>query len=106
MKFKNGAKIKGSSPLTRGKHGQGDLKRKNQRLIPAHAGKTPSRLGRQKPRTAHPRSRGENVPMRRPRRRGKGSSPLTRGKHHQEAQRADQDRLIPAHAGKTSRAVP
>ena len=71
----------GSSPLTRGKLPGENDPRAGSGLIPAHAGKTPSRLGRQKPRTAHPRSRGENsaiMPVSVPR---LGSSPLTRGKH-------------------------
>ena len=35
-----------------------------------------------------------------------GSSPLTRGKHHEEAVDAYQDGLIPAHAGKTRPLAP
>ena len=51
----------------------------------------------------HPRSRGENnrrrvVAWARP-----GSSPLTRGKQEGPARRERPGRLIPAHAGKTSR---
>ena len=51
----------GSSPLTRGKPSRqlADLAR--QRLIPAHAGKTRKARTRCRPRTAHPRSRGENM---------------------------------------------
>ena len=58
------------------------------------------------PAAAHPRSRGEN---------GKaylnlavhaGSSPLTRGKLHDARQERHRPRLIPAHAGKTSRTGP
>ena len=70
-------------------------------LIPAHAGKTWERTEPLEKEEAHPRSRGENYDATRASCGLRGSSPLTRGKHHQEAQRADQDRLIPAHAGKT-----
>ena len=71
----------GSSPLTRGKHshGLGGVVRRG--LIPAHAGKTSPLLTPLAYTRAHPRSRGENLPTRRP------------------AARAAW--LIPAHAGKT-----
>ena len=71
----------GSSPLTRGKQGLAKETGLSGRLIPAHAGKTSTTTGRPGNRTAHPRSRGENVSM----------APL-----------GDQGWwLIPAHAGKT-----
>ena len=50
----------GSSPLTRGKLLWRDHCRVLHRLIPAHAGKTDPARRRRGPRTAHPRSRGEN----------------------------------------------
>ena len=73
----------GSSPLTRGKPGNGEVLADRERLIPAHAGKTSgadSRVG------VHG-----------------GSSPLTRGKRVMLTTPDGQDRLIPAHAGKTRR---
>ena len=72
------------------------------RLIPAHAGKT-LLLGpiRNAP-TAHPRSRGENWPVTVPLMTVTGSSPLTRGKLRHTARQSPPQRLIPAHAGKTS----
>ena len=91
----------GSSPLTRGKPDLREVRGTLARLIPAHAGKTPCRGGRTPPRTAHPRSRGENS------RRAtvfivmSGSSPLTRGKPRPTSPRYGTPRLIPAHAGKT-----
>ena len=91
----------GSSPLTRGKLPGRTGDDPGARLIPAHAGKTPCRGGRTPPRTAHPRSRGENS------RRAtvfivmSGSSPLTRGKPYRRGRRIRVCRLIPAHAGKT-----
>ena len=91
----------GSSPLTRGKRRRVGVGRRRGRLIPAHAGKTPgsARCGAQRP--AHPRSRGENVPRCSLPRRRRGSSPLTRGKRLERDRRHRDERLIPAHAGKT-----
>ena len=111
----------GSSPLTRGKHGDEGEEAGGEGLIPAHAGKTPavgvwfSQAG------AHPRSRGENGPpdglvdpnAAHPRSRGendealqgggqeRGSSPLTRGKPSGMSWSVGCWGLIPAHAGKT-----
>ena len=71
----------GSSPLTRGKLVGLLALLLARRLIPAHAGKTdeePRRGGAQR---AHPRSRGENDEAVPGAARGRGSSPLTRGKH-------------------------
>ena len=92
----------GSSPLTRGKPlceqgGGGGVG-----LIPAHAGKTRP-WPRPTPRTkAHPRSRGENLPATSTFPSASGSSPLTRGKLGQLVPVLGGQRLIPAHAGKTS----
>ena len=52
---------KGSSPLTRGKLAPARSVQALIRLIPAHAGKTPSRDSESPTNTAHPRSRGENT---------------------------------------------
>ena len=51
---------------------------------------------------AHPRSRGENDLRLIAGMGPQGSSPLTRGKRHACSARPVRDRLIPAHAGKTS----
>ena len=73
-------------------------------LIPAHAGKTQISTPNGPLRGAHPRSRGENhFEYARPE-TVKGSSPLTRGKHVPLNKRPFLRGLIPAHAGKTSRA--
>ena len=92
---------RGSSPLTRGKHGRDIRRCRHGGLIPAHAGKTgPPSPCPPTPR-AHPRSRGENVflvlvpPV------AAGSSPLTRGKPGATAAGLAGGGLIPAHAGKT-----
>ena len=70
----------GSSPLTRGKPQSSHRFVRAYRLIPAHAGKTLPSLRRQDLRTAHPRSRGENLVMDVADHLVAGSSPLTRGK--------------------------
>ena len=91
----------GSSPLTRGKLRQRRQGRSVHGLIPAHAGKTDGRSTEGAGRTAHPRSRGENMmcaivgfPV-------AGSSPLTRGKPLMTDTAGKMPGLIPAHAGKT-----
>ena len=71
----------GSSPLTRGKLHTARDERRLEGLIPAHAGKTPSRSPRLSLAGAHPRSRGENQIDSKAGNRLPGSSPLTRGKH-------------------------
>ena len=94
----------GSSPLTRGKLRGGPGRAASVRLIPAHAGKTwPSPARTCRP-PAHPRSRGENDGTTRFNVDSTGSSPLTRGKLPPSTRPGRRARLIPAHAGKTSRA--
>ena len=92
---------RGSSPLTRGKRPQRRRRFPHQRLIPAHAGKTPRRKRSPRGVRAHPRSRGENWHAMRKRSKGAGSSPLTRGKQKAGREPLAAWRLIPAHAGKT-----
>ena len=70
-------------------------------LIPAHAGKTPTRARTVTWRWAHPRSRGENATTATRTWNSRGSSPLTRGKLPRSRPSAISQRLIPAHAGKT-----
>ena len=52
---------------------------------------------------AHPRSRGENIARAPAFVNTRGSSPLTRGKQRRLARPRHPHRLIPAHAGKTTR---
>ena len=94
--------LSGSSPLTRGKPAAGEDRRRRPGLIPAHAGKTAR--GRQSYRraAAHPRSRGENPSTGKLIGLATGSSPLTRGKRDRRQRQRQTNRLIPAHAGKTS----
>ena len=70
----------GSSPLTRGKRHMTFDARRDQGLIPAHAGKTWRRSRGSDTGGAHPRSRGENTACSAGRASVMGSSPLTRGK--------------------------
>ena len=70
-------------------------------LIPAHAGKTTPDGGQAGASRAHPRSRGENQVRASRDGRLSGSSPLTRGKPILAVFTDRQERLIPAHAGKT-----
>ena len=70
----------GSSPLTRGKPARRYWRVHRGGLIPAHAGKTPSRKSRAARNRAHPRSRGENKDGAGAALIRWGSSPLTRGK--------------------------
>ena len=92
----------GSSPLTRGKRDTRLKSRTGYRLIPAHAGKTTGRSGEAASNAAHPRSRGENCRCSLFSPSLRGSSPLTRGKPDRHGHIAMQQRLIPAHAGKTA----
>ena len=91
----------GSSPLTRGKHTRRRRRRVRVGLIPAHAGKTLITRTTRVIARAHPRSRGENSSPLRERPRGRGSSPLTRGKPDGILTGVSMCGLIPAHAGKT-----
>ena len=92
----------GSSPLTRGKRRKVTLLGVGSRLIPAHAGKTLVADTAQVAGTAHPRSRGENSIDQLAGKTNEGSSPLTRGKRVFRRKLRHTDRLIPAHAGKTT----
>ena len=97
----SGVPAAGSSPLTRGKPSSACTRVNLNGLIPAHAGKTSRARREPDPRTAHPRSRGENDPYTLPGVPGAGSSPLTRGKRVERGANLIHVRLIPAHAGKT-----
>ena len=91
----------GSSPLTRGKRSEVLGSHGWPGLIPAHAGKTISRMVWVSGLGAHPRSRGENRGRLWSDSRTFGSSPLTRGKPFAEVSGVGAQGLIPAHAGKT-----
>ena len=99
--FARGLRGQGSSPLTRGKPRltRGRVVRRG--LIPAHAGKTADHRSMPVKASAHPRSRGENIPDDGMDAMTLGSSPLTRGKLRRNRVDRIGLRLIPAHAGKT-----
>ena len=95
-------KVRGSSPLTRGKHRKVRNHDYPHGLIPAHAGKTSASLTPAPDPPAHPRSRGENSASMRLKATRQGSSPLTRGKPCAAGEGTGAGGLIPAHAGKTT----
>ena len=93
--------FQGSSPRVRGKRCRGDDGADGSGLIPARAGKTPSRRASSSPPRAHPRACGENPrpPPEPP--HGAGSSPRVRGKRAVAPEVRWPEGLIPARAGKT-----
>ena len=72
------------------------------RFIPARAGNTMGRTRRRRPRSVHPRSRGEHPASRAPGRSPTGSSPLARGTRDLAGRQEHRRRFIPARAGNTS----
>ena len=92
----------GSSPRMRGKLDKIRSLAGGDRLIPAHAGKTPRSGTRDHPRAAHPRACGENAPTATVNNPAWGSSPRMRGKLIARYLQSLRAGLIPAHAGKTS----
>ena len=87
----------------RGKHYRVRARASRRGLIPAHAGKTFRALPGQLEGRAHPRACGENAPSQKRYPAGAGSSPRMRGKLITLLLPCRRGRLIPAHAGKTSR---
>ena len=96
----------GSSPRVRGKPRLFGIPSTLMRLIPACAGKTRTRLRWRSRRTAHPRVCGENDAFDLCHWSGSGSSPRVRGKPVQRGTALENDRLIPACAGKTGVSPP
>ena len=92
----------GSSPLTRGKPDWRRVRRVDDRLIPAQAGKTRRRRAPSSASPAHPRSRRENLAYQIGELYWFGSSPLTQGKRRRASSEIRVDGLIPAHERKTS----
>ena len=91
----------GSSPRVRGKPTRSRPQGLPRGIIPARAGKTGLQVQDGPYHGDHPRACGENAPRRHCTQRAGGSSPRVRGKHDQGEHRPDQDRIIPARAGKT-----
>ena len=91
----------GSSPRGRGKHRDAHPRRRQDGLIPARAGKTPTWSTPTVACWAHPRAGGENRTVLIRNWRCRGSSPRGRGKHPRRPRCRPRHRLIPARAGKT-----
>ena len=91
----------GSSPRMRGKRALTLETVYRCGLIPAHAGKTITKLKMLFERWAHPRACGENLSVNGNGVRCKGSSPRMRGKLSAARPATSNIGLIPAHAGKT-----
>ena len=91
----------GSSPRGRGKPVRAEALAVYAGLIPAWAGKTPTRPCRATSRRAHPRVGGENLNAGNFSTAAAGSSPRGRGKPDAPSDLDRGDRLIPAWAGKT-----
>ena len=92
----------GSPPRMRGKLNPRKYFTRKARITPAHAGKTSAG---HKPRASikdHPRACGENLCVPVTSQFSFGSPPRMRGKLIAAAERAAQERITPAHAGKTS----
>ena len=95
--------VAGSSPRMRGKQARPLPGKVAVRIIPAHAGQTghpsPSKpLG-----PDHPRACGANSVVEARGERHDGSSPRMRGKRPETGRCRPEGRIIPAHAGQTSR---
>ena len=99
------ASCPGSSPRGRGKLDGELLGQVDDGLIPAWAGKTLAASGCAAGCGAHPRVGGENLACALPSAVTQGSSPRGRGKPDLDQSQTLVLRLIPAWAGKTSRAV-
>ena len=96
------SKIQGSPPRMRGKLPTSDCKSVDNRITPAHAGKTyllgadPCSI------RDHPRACGENSLKVSTRQHRRGSPPRMRGKPHGRPNPKATVRITPAHAGKTN----
>ena len=93
----------GSSPLTRGALHLRLVLNPGCGLIPAHAGSTMKGGPRMVNRWAHPSSRGEHGTFTGENGTATGSSPLTQGASLSKLEYPSISRLIPAHAGSTTR---
>ena len=93
--------VVGSSPRMRGKPCLCCEEPAYTRIIPAHAGQTPSPETCGRPRTDHPRACGANYTADRTPCKRCGSSPRMRGKLLRQMAALREERIIPAHAGQT-----
>ena len=97
----DGEPHEGSSPRVRGKHGRRRREDRRRGIIPARAGKTVVVLLFMSGVPDHPRACGENSGKARDRCRTWGSSPRVRGKLTEIVVSSQEERIIPARAGKT-----
>ncbi len=95
--------VTGSSPPTRGTLSTINVNAGNFRLIPAHAGNTALESEAPMDGSAHPRPRGEHLYLPAELKPFPGSSPPTRGTQRMNQEFDHAGRLIPAHAGNTTR---
>ena len=93
----------GSSPRMRGKPVRSRRLRARRRIIPAHAGQTNSVPAKRSSHADHPRACGANGQQFLTNLGTFGSSPRMRGKPRLERDDSRTRRIIPAHAGQTSR---
>ncbi|KUG30019.1 hypothetical protein ASZ90_000085 [hydrocarbon metagenome] len=93
--------LAGSSPRARGTPGRLERMSREDRIIPASAGNTPSLLSCPRQRSDHPRERGEHSSPWANASPGSGSSPRARGTHLPPAVHSVRVRIIPASAGNT-----
>ena len=100
-----GMRAPGSSPRVRGKPGPGLQEAARGGLIPARAGKTSISFAAPRCPPAHPRACGENMQQSAGAVESVGSSPRVRGKLAVGGAQVVDDGLIPARAGKTTRAA-
>ena len=95
------ARVRGSSPHTRGAPGRRLALELRVGIIPAYAGSTPAPSGSAPPLLDHPRIRGEHPIAVHMKAYGTGSSPHTRGARRWAATCCRAWRIIPAYAGST-----
>ena len=93
----------GSPPRMRGKPVEKRRMEQARRITPAHAGKTAAALLMPCHSPDHPRACGENVCRDVEAGLGVGSPPRMRGKRRWDSTRDTEQRITPAHAGKTCR---
>ena len=91
----------GSPPHTRGKGERGYLRGLRKRITPAHAGKRLRQQANRRRQRDHPRTRGEKNKLADGTSSISGSPPHTRGKASRNLVGDENERITPAHAGKS-----
>ena len=101
IRFTNGSRILGSSPLARGLRDSQRGRPRKRRIIPARAGFTASAPRARRRPPDHPRSRGVYLSRAAEMAAQDGSSPLARGLHRDRPRHEVIGGIIPARAGFT-----